>query len=276
MTELSRQLRGKTILITGASRGIGRAIALRFAADGANIAIAAKTSDPHPKLPGTIHTVAAEIATLGGTALPLQVDVRDEEAVETAVSRVVDRFGALDILVNNASAIALTSIEDTPVRRYDLLMAVNLRGTYVCSRACLPHLKRASNAHVLTISPPLPLHPKWYGKYPAHAISKAGMTMCTIGLAEAFREEGIAANALWPRTLIATAAAEVFFPEQLAATRTPEIMSDAAHAIVTKDSREVTGNCFVDEEVLRAEGVTDFDRYSSAPGMALAPDLYLE
>jgi citronellol/citronellal dehydrogenase len=276
MTNPLHPLQGKTVFITGASRGIGRAIALRFAADGASIAIAAKTSDPHSTLPGTIHSVAAEITALGGTAVPLQVDVRDEGAIETAISHLVERFGAIDVLVNNASAITLTNMEDTPIRRYDLLMAVNLRGTYVCTRACLPHLKQASNPHVLTISPPLPMHPRWYGKYPAHAISKAGMTMCTLGVAEAYREIGIAANSLWPRTLIATAAAEVFFPEQIAACRQPEIMADAAYAIVTKDSREITGNCFVDEDVLRAEGVVDFDRYSSASGTALATDLYLE
>jgi citronellol/citronellal dehydrogenase len=276
MSTPAKTLSGKTVFITGASRGIGRAIALRCAVDGANVAIAAKTLDPHPKLPGTILSVAREIQDAGGRALPLQTDIRDEGAIRDAVAATVAEFGGIDVLVNNASAISPTGLLETPMKRYDLMMDVNVRGTYAVSQACVPYLEKAPNPHVLTISPPISTRPYWYGRYPAHAISKVGMTMVTLGISEEFKDFGIAANALWPRTLIATDAVRVFFSDLLDRARKPEIVADAAHAILTKDSRRVTGNCFYDEDVLRAEGVTDFDAYAILPGGPLATDIYVD
>jgi len=270
-------LKGKTIFITGATRGIGREIALRCARDGANIAVTGKTSEPHPKLSGTIHTVAREVEAAGGAALPIQLDVRDADAVVAAVQHAAARFGGIDCLVNNASAIALTGTLDTPVKRLDLMLAVNLRGTFVCSQACIPHLRKAANPHILTLSPPLNMKPRWFKDHVAYTMAKYGMSMCTLGMAEEFRSSGIAVNSLWPRTTIATAAIEVHFPEAiLEASRKPAIMADAAYAILNRDSRGATGNFYVDDEVLRAEGVTDFDQYAVTPGAKLYPDPFLD
>ena len=270
-------LRGKTIFITGATRGIGREIALRFARDGANIVVTGKSAVPHPKLPGTIHTVASEIEAAGGRALALQLDVRDADAVAEAVKTAVRKFGGLDILVNNASAILLAGTLETPVKRLDLMLAVNLRGTFVCSQACIPGLTKAENPHILTLSPPLNMSARWFKSHVAYTMTKYGMSMCTLGMSEELRAQGIAVNSLWPRTTIATAAIEVNFPEAiLRASRTPAIMADAAHAIVTRDSRRATGNFYIDETVLREEGVTDFDRYAVNPGTPLYTDLFLD
>lgn len=269
-------LKGKTVFITGASRGIGRSIALRAAADGANVVIAAKTAEPHPKLEGTIFTVAAEVEQAGGKALPIQLDIRDEAAVEAAVKKTAETFGSIDILVNNASAISLTDTLGTPAKRFDLMHQINTRGTYVCAQACIPFLKRSANPHILTLSPPLNLKPKWFKPHLAYTLSKYGMSLCTLGLAAEFASDGIAVNSLWPRTTIATAAVATFFPQAMAASRVPEIMSDAAYAIVTRPSRECTGNFFVDEEVLRSAGVTDFDRYAVTPGLPLAADIFVD
>jgi citronellol/citronellal dehydrogenase len=269
-------LKDKTIFITGASRGIGRSIALRCAQDGANIVIVAKTAEPHPKLSGTIHTVAREVEQAGGRALPLQVDIREEEAVFAAVKRTVAAFGGIDILVNNASAIGLTGTLATPIKRYDLMQAINARGTYLCSQACLPHLLKGSNPHILTLSPPLNLNPRWFAAHAAYTISKYGMGMCTLGMAAEFKDRGVAVNSLWPRTTIATAAVEVFFPEALASSRKPDIMADAAYLILTRDSRSATGNFYIDDEVLRAAGVTDLGRYAVTPGVPASPDIFLD
>lgn len=262
--------------ITGASRGIGRAIALRLASAGAAIAIAAKTSEPHPALPGTIYTVAEEIEALGGKALPLQVDVRDEQAVQAAVAKTVEHFGGIDILINNASAISLTSTLNTPMKRFDLMFDVNARAAFVCAQACIPHLTKAVNPHILTLSPPLNMDAKWFKDHLAYTLSKYGMSMCTLGLAEEFKSVGIAANSLWPKTTIATSAIAVNFPpEILNASRKPEIMADAAFCILSSDSRSTTGHFFIDEEVLRANGVSDFSNYAVHPDMPLYPDLFL-
>lgn len=270
-------LRGKTIFITGATRGIGREIALRCARDGANVVVTGKTSEPHPKLSGTIHTVAKEIEAAGGASLPLQLDVRDGDAVADAVNQAAAKFGGLDCLVNNASAISLTGTLDTPVKRLDLMLAINLRGTFVCSQACIPHLRKAPNPHILTLSPPLDMRARWFKDHVAYTIAKYGMSMCTLGMAEEFRAHGIAVNSLWPRTTIATAAIEVNFPEAiLKASRKPAIMADAAYAILNRDSRRATGNFYIDEAVLREEGVTDFDPYAVSPGTALYTDLFLD
>jgi citronellol/citronellal dehydrogenase len=270
-----RTLRGKTIFITGASRGIGRAIALRCARDGASVAIAAKTVDPHPKLQGTIHSVAAEVEAMGGRGLPLQLDIRDETAVEAAVKRTAERFGGIDVLVNNASAISMTGTLATPMKRYDLMQTINTRGTYVCSQACLPYLVKAENGHILTLSPPLNLDPKWFAPHVAYTIAKYGMSMCTLGMAREFAAHGVAVNSLWPRTTIATAAVEVYFPDSVQASRKPQIMADAAHVILTSDSRTHTGNFFIDEDVLRGAGVTDLEQYAVTPGASLHADLFL-
>lgn len=269
-------LKDQTIFITGASRGIGRAIALRCARDGANIVIAAKTAEPHPKLAGTIHTVAGEVEQAGGRVLPLPVDIRDGAAVAAAVATAVETFGGIDILINNASAISVTGTLATPIKRFDLMQGVNTRGTFLCAQACLPHLLRASNPHILTISPPLNLNPRWFGPHVAYTISKYGMSMCTMGLAAEFAGQGVAVNSLWPRTTIATAAVEMFFPQALAGSRTPEIMADAAHLVLTRDSRSATGQFFIDEAVLRAAGVTDFERYAVTPGAPVNPDIFLD
>jgi citronellol/citronellal dehydrogenase len=269
-------LRNRTLFITGGSRGIGKAIALRAAADGANIAIAAKTAEPNPKLPGTIYSAAEEIEAAGGRALPLQVDIRDEAQVQAAVEKTVATFGGIDILVNNASAINLTPTLATPMKRFDLMWGVNARGTFACSQACLPHLKKGKNPHILTLSPPLNLDPKWFEHHVAYTIAKYGMSLCALGMAEEFRADGIAVNALWPRTVILTAALAMLggiTPPQNC--RKPEIMADAAHAILTRDSRSYTGHFAIDDEVLRETGVTDFERYAVAPGEPLHPDLFL-
>jgi citronellol/citronellal dehydrogenase len=274
---VTRTLSGKTLFITGASRGIGKAIALRAAADGARIAIAAKSAKPHPKLEGTIYTAAEDIVAAGGEALPLQVDIRDEAQVEAAAARTAEHFGGIDILVNNASAISLTGTLETPIKRVDLMFGVNVRGTYVTSRACLPYLLEAENPHVLNISPPLNLDPKWFRHHTAYTIAKYGMSMCVLGMAAEFADRGVAVNALWPRTVIATAAIRMLggmvSPEQC---RTPEIMADAAHAVLTRDSRSLTGRFLIDDEVLAQAGVDDLDRYAVQPGADLAPDLFLD
>jgi len=271
-------LQGKTIFITGASRGIGKAIAMRAARDGARIVIAAKTTEPHPKLAGTIFSAADDVRAAGGTALPVQLDVRDEAQVANAIQQAVDAFGGIDVLVNNASAISLTGTRDTPMKRFDLMQQVNTRGTFLCTQACLPHLKRAANPHVLNISPPLNLDPRWFAPHVAYTMSKYGMSLCVLGMAGEFRAEGIAFNALWPRTAIDTAAiAYLGGPAIASRCRTPEIVADAAHAILTRDARLCTGNFFIDDEVLRAEGVTDFAQYRQE-GTAehdLVPDFFV-
>jgi citronellol/citronellal dehydrogenase len=270
-------LRGKTLFITGASRGIGKAIALRAAADGANIAIAAKTAEPHPKLPGTVHTAAAEIEAAGGRALPLAVDIRDAEAAGRAVAAAASAFGGIDILVNNASAISLTGTEETPVKRFDLMLGVNTRGAFVCSQACLPHLRRAANPHILNLSPPLNLQARWFAPHVAYSISKYGMSLCVLGMAEELRPDGIAVNALWPRTVILTAALQAIgAPIPPEGCRKPEIVADAAHEILCRDSRSATGNFFIDDEVLAAAGITDLTPYAVQPGAPLIPDFFLD
>jgi len=270
-------LRGKTIFITGATRGIGREIALRCARDGANIVVTGKSSEPHPRLPGTIHSVAKEVEAVGGAALPIQLDVRDADAIVAAVKQAAATFGNLDCLVNNASAISLTGTLETPVKRLDLMLAINLRGTFACSQACIPHLQKAANPHILTLSPPLDIRARWFKDHVAYTIAKYGMSMCTLGLAEELRAFGIAVNSLWPRTTIATAAIEVNFPEAiLKASRKPAIVADAAYAILNRDSRRATGNFYIDEAVLREEGVTQFDQYAVTPGARLCPDLFLD
>lgn len=270
-------LAGKTLFITGASRGIGLAIALRAARDGANIAIAAKTAEPHKHLPGTIYSAAEEIEKAGGKALPLIVDVRDEANVQAAVEKTVEAFGGIDICVNNASAISLTGTLSTDMKRYDLMHQINTRGTYVTSKACIPHLKRATNPHVLMLSPPLDMSPKWFGGHVAYTMAKFGMSMCVLGMAEEFKSDGIAFNALWPRTAVATAAMEFALggSDSLKMCRSTDIMADAAHAIFSKPSRECTGNFFIDDTLLYAEGVRDFDKYRVDPTQPLAPDFFV-
>jgi len=275
-----RTLSGQTLFITGASRGIGKAIALRAARDGANVVVAAKTAEPHPKLDGTIHTAAAEIEAAGGQALAVQLDARDEDAVAAAVAAAVEHFGGIDVVVNNASAISLTDTPNTPMKRFDLMMGVNVRATFAVTQAALPHLKASAKAgrhpHILTLSPPLNLDPRWFGGHVAYTISKYGMSMCVLGWAEEFADDGIAANALWPRTTIATAAVQNLLGGQMMmdASRTPEIVADAAHAILTGDG--VTGRFLLDEDVLRDAGVTDFARYAAVPGTTeFVPDLFL-
>jgi citronellol/citronellal dehydrogenase len=269
-------LNGKTIFITGASRGIGREIALRCARDGANLVITGKTADPHPKLPGTIHSVAAEVEQAGGKALALQLDVRDEAAIRSAIEQAAQHFGGIDVLINNASAISLTGTLETPTKRLDLMWSVNMRATFLASQACIPFLKKSANPHILTLSPPLNLDAKWFAPHTAYTISKYGMSMSMLGLAREFADDGIAANCLWPRTTIATAAIEYNFPEAvLRASRKPSIMADAAYNILTRNSRECSGNFFVDEDVLRAAGVEDFRQYAVTPGTPLFQDLFL-
>ena len=274
---MTTPLKGKTVFITGASRGIGREIALRCARDGANIVVAAKTVDPHPRLPGTVHTVAAEIEAAGAHALALQLDVREESSVQTAVELAVARFGGIDILVNNASAIQLSGTLETPMKRFDLMLGVNTRGTYACAQACLPHLMKAANPHILNLSPPLSMQAKWFKDHTAYTISKYGMSMCTLGMAAEFAGCGVAVNSLWPRTTIATSAIEFNFPQAIyKASRHPAIVADAAYAIFQRDSRAHTGNFYIDEAVLQQEGVTDFEHYAVTPGGRLYTDLFLE
>jgi len=270
-------LGGKTLFITGASRGIGLAIALRAARDGANVAVAAKTTDPHPKLPGTIHSAVQAIEEAGGRGLACPVDVRDERQIEAAVRATVDAFGGIDVLVNNASAISLTGTRATPMKRFDLMHQVNTRGTFACTQACLPHLEKAPNPHVLMLAPPPRLEPRWFAPHLGYTLAKMGMSLCVLCLAEELRADGIAVNALWPKTIIATAAIRNLLggEEAIRGSRTPDIVADAAHAILTRPSRATTGQFFLDEEVLAAEGVTDFDRYAVAPGAPLLPDLFV-
>jgi citronellol/citronellal dehydrogenase len=269
-----RSLKGKTLFITGASRGIGRAIALRAGADGANIAIASKTDEPNPKLPGTIHTVADEIVAAGGRALPIAMDVRREEEIETAVARTANTFGGIDILVNNASAIFLAKTPETPMKRFDLMISVNVRGTFATTQAAHRYLAKAENPHVLVLSPPLNLVPSWFADHCAYTMSKYGMSMCVLGMSEEFRPERIAVNALWPRTMIETAASRLIGVES-EGCRKPEIMADAAHAVLTRDSAACTGNFFIDDAVLAAEGVNDLERYTAVPGSTLVKDLFV-
>lgn len=273
-------LQGRTIVITGASRGIGRAIARRCAADGANIVVAAKTVDPHPKLPGTIHTVAEEVETAGGKALAFQVDVRDAEQVGALMEGAISTFGQIDALINNAGAISLTPVEQTDVKRYDLMQDVNARAVFVCSKAALPYLKNGRNSHIINVSPPISLNPKWFARHAPYTVSKFGMTMLTIGMAEEFRAAGIAVNSLWPRTTIATAAIEfaVGSREMFQVSRKAEIMADAAYAVLSTEDLSLTGQALVDEEVLRKIGVVDFDQYAYDPGQSgkLQRDLFVD
>lgn len=270
-------LQGKTLFITGASRGIGLAIGLRAARDGANVVIAAKTAEAHKHLPGTIYSAASEIEAAGGQALPLTVDVRDEASVLAAVEAAVARFGGIDICVNNASAIQLTGTLATDMKRYDLMHQVNARGTFLVSKACIPHLKKAANPHILALSPPLDLSPHWFGPHVAYTMAKYGMSLAMLGMAEEFRDDGIACNGLWPRTGIATAAIEFALTgkDGLAHCRTPEIMADAAHAIFTSPSRELTGRFLIDDSFLYERGVRDFEKYSVEPGKTLMPDFFV-
>lgn len=273
-------LQGKTLFITGASRGIGLAVATRAARDGANIVIIAKTSDPNPKLPGTIYSAAKEIEAAGGQALPLAVDIRDDDAVFAAVAKAVETFGGIDILVNNASAISLTNTEATPMKRFDLMNGINARGTYLCTAACLPELKKSAqagrNPHVLIMSPPLSMKPHWFQAHTAYTMAKYGMSMCTLGHAGEFKKFGIGVNSLWPRTAIATAAMQMIPGVDVALCRTPDIMADAAYLILTGPSSD-TGNFFIDDSVLAAHGVTDLDKYSVTPGTKnFLPDFFLD
>lgn len=268
-------LAGKTLFITGASRGIGKAIALRAAQDGANIVIAAKTAEPHPKLPGTVYSAAEEIEAAGGNALPCIVDIRDEERVAQAVAKAVETFGGIDICVNNASAIMLTDTLSTPMKRYDLMHSVNTRGTFVTSQACLPHLLKADNGHILNLSPPLNMEAKWFAPHVAYTMAKFGMSMCVLGMAAEF-EGRVAVNALWPRTTIATAAVQNLLggDEMMRHSLKPEIMADAAHAILTRDKSR-TGNFYIDDEVLAEEGVTDLTHYAIDPSVTPYPDFFV-
>ena len=263
-------LAGKRIFITGGSRGIGLAIALRAAADGASIAIAAKTADANPKLPGTIFSAAKEIEAAGGTALPIQCDIRDEAAIEAAVAKAATQFGGLDILINNASAINLTPTEKTPAKRFDLMFDVNVRGTFLTSQAAIPYLRESAkagrNPHILTLSPPLSMSPKWFKNHVAYTMSKYGMSMCVLGMSEEFKREGIAVNALWPRTAIDTAALQMIPGVDTDFCRKPEILADTAYIILNRDAKTTTGNFFVDDEVLASEGITDLEKYSVKPG----------
>ena len=272
--------KNKTVFITGASRGIGLAIGLRLAREGANIIVAAKTTEAHPKLPGTIYTAAAEIEAAGGKALPLMVDIRNEEMVYDAVEQAVKKFGGIDILINNASAINLTPTLQTDMKRYDLMHSINTRGTFLSSKACLPHLLKAENPHVLNLSPPLNMEERWFAPHVAYTMAKFGMSMCVLGMSGEFKKEGVAFNALWPRTAIATAAVNNLLGGDMAMKRcrTPEIMADAAHVILSQNSRECTGNFFIDETVLRNHGVTDFGKYVAIEGTKdgdLIPDFFV-
>jgi citronellol/citronellal dehydrogenase len=274
-------LKGKTLFITGASRGIGLAIATRAARDGANVAIASKTDQPNPKLPGTIHTAARDIEAAGGRALPLQVDIRDENAVAEAVSRTAAHFGGIDILVNNASAISLTGTLETPMKRFDLMFGVNVRGTYACSQACIPHLKESAKAgrypHILNLSPPLSMKSRWFAPHVAYTMAKYGMSMCVLGMAEELRSAGIGVNALWPRTVIATSALNLIPMADSKRGRTPDIMADAAYLILTSNPRERTGNFFIDDEVLAQAGIKDLAKYAVTPGnREFQPDFFVD
>jgi citronellol/citronellal dehydrogenase len=272
------RLEGKTLFISGGSRGIGLAIAKRIAADGANVALIAKTAEPHPRLPGTVYTAAEEIEAGGGKALPIVGDIRFEEQVEAAVATTVERFGGIDICLNNASAIALLGTEALPMKTYDLMQDINTRGTFVVSRACVPHLRNADNPHVLTLSPPLNLAPHWFQNHAAYTISKYGMSMCTLGMAQEFAADGIAFNSLWPRTIIATAAVQNLLggDEAMRRSRRPEILAEAAYEIVTRPSRTATGNFYIDDEVLAEAGVTDLSAFAFIAGAELQRDIFLD
>ena len=269
-------LAGKTVFITGASRGIGLAIALRAARDGANIAVVAKSSVPNPKLPGTIHSAAAEIEAAGGRALPIQCDIREEEQVRAAVAATVDVFGGIDILVNNASAIWLRGTLDTPMKRFDLMQQVNARGSFLCAQACLPYLLQAPNPHILTLCPPPSLDPKWWAPHTGYTLAKMGMSFVTLGLAAEFGPQGVAVNALWPRTLISTDALNMIPGVSLGNGRSPTIMGDAAHAVLTRPAAGFSGQFLIDDEVLAAAGITDLSGYAMDPSQPLFPDLFLD
>lgn len=271
-------MKNKTVFITGASRGIGKAIGLRLAKEGANIVIAAKTAEPHPKLEGTIYTAAAEMEAAGGKALPLVVDIRSEELVKNAVEKAVETFGGIDILINNASAIGLTPIEHTTMKRYDLMHEINVRGTFMVSKYCIPHLRKGNNPHILTLSPPLNLKPEWFGAHLAYTMSKYGMSMTVLGQAHQLKPDGIAANALWPQTAIATAAVKNILGGEgmMDASRHTSIMADAAFAILSRNSRDCTGNFYIDEDVLKEEGISDFTAYAINPEKTLMKDLFVE
>jgi citronellol/citronellal dehydrogenase len=270
-------LKGKTLFITGASRGIGKAIGLRAARDGANVVVAAKTAEPHPKLEGTAFTAVEDFEKAGGQGLACITDIRFEEQVQAAVDETVKKFGGIDILVNNASAISLTGTLDTPMKRYDLMHGINVRGTFLTSKLCLPHLLKASNPHILNISPPLAMEPRWFAGHVAYTMAKYGMSLCVLGMAEEFREQGVAVNALWPETVIATAAVRNLLGGEamIRQGRKPEIMADAAYAILTRNSRECTGNFYVDVDVLRETGVTNVDKYAVDPSAELLQDFFL-
>lgn len=268
-------LKGKTLFITGATRGIGHAIGLRAAQDGANVVVAAKTDTPHPKLPGTIHTAAEDMVKAGGKALALMVDVRDEAQVRAAVAKTVETFGGIDVLVNNASAIQITGTLETDMKRYDLMHQINTRGTFLCSQACLPHLLKAANPHVLNLSPPLNMETRWFAPSVAYTMAKFGMSMCVLGMAGEFKGR-VAFNALWPRTTIATSAIRMLMGDKgMSTARKPEIMADAAHWILTQDFKTCSGNFFIDDEVMKRAGVGDLDRYSHTPGAKLTPDFFV-
>jgi citronellol/citronellal dehydrogenase len=272
-----KSLTGKTAFITGASRGIGRAIALHLATHGANIVIVAKSTEENPRLAGTIYSVAAEVEALGAEALAIAVDVRDEAMIQAAVEQAVAKFGGIDMLINNASAIGLTDTATTSLKRYDLMMSVNVRATFACAQACLPYLAKATNPHILTLSPPLHMDAKWFKNHVAYTMSKYGMSMCTLGMAQEFKALGIGVNSLWPKTIIATAAIAMNFPKELmAACRKPEIVADAAFYILTSDAKQFTGHFCIDEDVLISHGSSDFEQYAVSPGTPLYPDLFLD
>jgi citronellol/citronellal dehydrogenase len=275
---MNKDLTGKTAFITGASRGIGKHIALKLAEHGANVAIAAKTVEPHSVLKGTIYSAAEEVIAAGGEALPLMVNIMQEEMVKEAVEKTVDTFGGIDILINNASAINLTDTLNTPMRRFDLMHNVNVRGTFMVSKYCIPHLKKAENPHILVLSPPLNMDPKWFKGFLAYTMSKYGMSMCVLGFSEEYRDDGIAVNALWPKTIIATAAIRYLFGgnKGIEMSRHPGILADAALEILTRNSKECTGNFFLDEEVLEEIGIKDFAKYAINPDLDLMPDLFVD
>ncbi len=274
---MTATLQGKTLFITGASRGIGLAIALRAAQDGANIVVVAKTERPDPRLPGTIHTAVKEINQAGGNGLACACDIRFEDQVQAAVEQAVATFGGIDILINNASAIHLSGTLDTPMKRYDLMHDINTRGTFLCSRTCLPYLLKSSNPHILNISPPLHMETRWFAPHLAYTMAKFGMSLCVLGMHGEFKEQGVAVNALWPKTVIATAAVQNLLggSDVVNRSRRPEIMADAAHLLLTRNSRECTGNFFVDEDLLREAGITELDKYSVRPGSDLIPDFFV-
>ncbi|HSD68949.1 MAG TPA: NAD(P)-dependent oxidoreductase [Woeseiaceae bacterium] len=271
-------LKGKTLFVTGGSRGIGLATAIRAASDGANVVIAAKTAEPHPKLPGTIYTAAREVEAAGGKALPVVCDIRDEQQVEAAVAAAVETFGGIDICINNASAISLTPTLQTPMARYDLMHQINTRGTFMVSKTCIPQLLKSDNPHILNLSPPLNMETKWFAPHVAYTMAKFGMSMCVLGMAGEFRKQGIAVNALWPRTTIATAAVRNLLggEEMVRCSRKPEIMGDAAHVILTRPARQFTGNFCIDDEVLESAGVKDLSHYAVDPAAKLFPDFFVE